>query len=156
MKKIFSISISLFLLACTKAQVKVGASQFDQYRSLLVDKNVGLVVNQTSVFNNTHLVDFLISEKISITKVFAPEHGFRGKADAGEHVNNQTDTKTGLPIISLYGKNKKPSPEQLSGLDIVIFDIQDVGARFYTYISTMHYIMEATAARCNDAEVMMK
>src|SRR5690606_11381643 len=94
---------------------------------------------------NTHLVDTLLSLNIKIQKIFSPEHGFRGDADAGEKVNNQTDTKTGLPIVSLYGNNKKPSKESLSDVDIVIFDIQDVGVRFFTYISTMHYIMEACA-----------
>ena len=92
-----------------------------------------------------HLVDSLISLKIDIKKIFSPEHGFRGEADAGEKINNNIDTKTGIEIISLYGKNKKPTNKQLNGIDILIFDIQDVGARFYTYISTLHFVMEAAA-----------
>lgn len=116
-----------------------------EYLPLLQDKNVALIVNQTSLVGNTHIVDTLLSRGVKIKKVFAPEHGFRGEADAGEHIQNAVDTKTSLPIISLYGKNKKPSAEQLADIDLVIFDIQDVGARFYTYISTMHYAMEACA-----------
>jgi len=104
-----------------------------------------VVGNQTSVVDDTHLVDTLIGTGINVVRVFSPEHGFRGDADAGEHVGNQKDEKTGLPIISLYGKNKKPRADQLKGLDIVVFDIQDVGVRFYTYISTLHYVMEACA-----------
>lgn len=130
----------------------VGANQIDAYLPLLKHKRVGIVANQTSVIFKTedrkaytHLVDSLKSLHVDIKKVFAPEHGFRGKADAGEIVKDGIDTKTGLPIISLYGKNKKPYPEQLADLDIVVFDIQDVGARFYTYISTLHYVMEACA-----------
>ncbi|PVW16564.1 DUF1343 domain-containing protein [Marixanthomonas spongiae] len=125
----------------------VGADRFSAYSGLLKNKSVGVVANQTSrVDNNSkHLVDFLISENITLTKVFAPEHGFRGTADAGEVVKDGVDTKTNLPIISLYGNNKKPTPEQLKGIDVMVFDIQDVGARFYTYISTLHYVMEACA-----------
>lgn len=125
----------------------VGAEQFHLYSGLLKDKNVGVVANQTSYLpkENEHLVDFLISKKVSVKKVFAPEHGFRGTADPGEHVKDGIDSKTGVPLISLYGNNKKPSPEQLKGIDVVVFDIQDVGARFYTYISTLHYVMEACA-----------
>lgn len=129
----------------TDVQIQVGAARLDQYLHLLRQKRVGLVVNQTSVVEQTHLVDRLLAEKIKIQKVFAPEHGFRGKADAGEKVSNSKDVKTGLPIVSLYGKNKKPTATQLNNLDIVVFDIQDVGARFYTYISTLHYVMEACA-----------
>ncbi len=128
----------------------VGAKQIETYQKLLISKNVGVVANQTSIIyedNNRqfHLVDYLIQHYIEVKKVFAPEHGFRGKADAGEIVKDGIDPKTGLPIISLYGKNKKPSPKQLEGIDIMVFDIQDVGARFYTYISTLHYVMEACA-----------
>ncbi|WP_026452742.1 exo-beta-N-acetylmuramidase NamZ family protein [Aequorivita capsosiphonis] len=127
--------------------IMVGAEQFHLYSELLKNKNVGVVANQTSFLEkeNQHLVDFLISKKVSVKKVFAPEHGFRGTADAGEHVKDGVDAKTGVPLISLYGSNKKPSQEQLKGIDVVIFDIQDVGARFYTYISTLHYVMEACA-----------
>ncbi|MCC9136288.1 exo-beta-N-acetylmuramidase NamZ domain-containing protein [Pontibacter silvestris] len=125
--------------------LKTGAERTEMYLKLLQGKRVGMVVNQTSVIGQTHLVDSLLSRGIQIKTIFAPEHGFRGDADAGAHVKDAKDIKTGLPIISLYGKNKKPLPEQLQNLDIVVFDIQDVGARFYTYISTMHYVMEACA-----------
>jgi len=127
--------------------IVVGADQFSLYSELLQNKSVGVVANQTSRVddNSKHLVDFLVEKNIRLKKVFAPEHGFRGKADAGEVVKDGVDTKTNLPIISLYGSNKKPSAAQLQGIDIMIFDIQDVGARFYTYISTLHYVMEACA-----------
>lgn len=123
----------------------MGAEQTANYLPELTNKKVGIVANHTSMVKNTHLVDSLMSLKVNIAKVFSPEHGFRGKADAGEKVNSNLDSKTGLPIVSLYGKNKKPSVDQVSDLDVLIFDIQDVGARFYTYISTMHYVMEACA-----------
>ena len=126
-------------------EIIVGAALVSEYLPLLKDKNVGVVANQTSTVGETHLVDILIEKNISVKKVFTPEHGFRGKADAGELVKDGIDPKTGLPIISLYGKNKKPSKQHLEGLDILIFDIQDVGARFYTYISSLHYVMEACA-----------
>ncbi|TGE85474.1 DUF1343 domain-containing protein [Pseudoalteromonas sp. KS88] len=128
-----------------KNAISVGAQQFALYLPQLKDKQVGLVVNQTSVVGRTHLVDSLLAKNVSITKIFAPEHGFRGDYDAGAHVKNTVDSKTGIPLISIYGKNKKPSAAQLSGLDVIIFDIQDVGVRFYTYISSMHYMMEAAA-----------
>ena len=128
-----------------KTDIKVGAEDFQSYLTLLKDKQVGIVGNQTTAINGVHLVDTLLSLDVNIVKVFAPEHGFRGSADAGEKVKDDKDVKTGLPIISLYGKNKKPKAELISDLDIIIFDIQDVGARFYTYISTMHYVMEAAA-----------
>jgi uncharacterized protein YbbC (DUF1343 family) len=123
----------------------VGAAQFAHYLPQLKNKRVGLVVNQTSVVGQTHLVDSLLAKNINITKIFAPEHGFRGDHDAGAHVKNAVDSKTGIPLISIYGKNKKPSIEALSNVDVIIFDIQDVGVRFYTYISSMHYMMEAAA-----------
>lgn len=107
--------------------------------------DIAVVANQTSIVGNTHLVDTLLSEGVHITKIFCPEHGFRGTAEAGAKVDNSTDPKTGIPIISLYGKNKKPTPEQMKDIDVVIFDLQDVGCRFYTYISTLHYVMEACA-----------
>jgi uncharacterized protein YbbC (DUF1343 family) len=125
---------------------KTGADNSENYLPLLKDKKVGVVSNQTGILSNKmHLVDFLVSNAIQVQKIFAPEHGFRGTADAGELIIDGKDTKTGLPIISLYGANKKPTPEQLEGIEILIFDIQDVGARFYTYISSLHYIMEACA-----------
>ena len=132
------------------ATVIVGANQTENYLPLLKGKRIGIVANQTSVIfkNNkkfTHLVDSLHTLKVTIKAVFAPEHGFRGTADAGEAIKDGIDTKTGIPIVSLYGDNKKPKPEQLKNIDILIFDIQDVGARFYTYISTLHYVMEACA-----------
>ena len=127
-------------------EIKTGAENVGAYLTLLQDKKIGVVTNQTGILSNkTHLVDFLIDKKINITKIFAPEHGFRGTADAGELIKDGKDTKTGLPIISLYGDNKKPKPEQLAGIDILVFDLQDVGARFYTYISSLHYVMEACA-----------
>ncbi len=122
-----------------------GASRLELYLSDLQNKNVGIVANQTSIFNGTHLIDTLLSEGITIKKIFTPEHGFRGTADEGAVINNGIDEKTQLPIISLYGNNKKPSQEQLKDIDIIVFDLQDVGVRFYTYISTMTYVMEAAA-----------
>ena len=132
-------------LSCTKAQIKLGAHQTTNYFPLLSQKNIAVVANQTSMIDNVHLVDSLLGANINVLKVFSPEHGFRGKADAGTYIENEIDKLSGLPIVSLYGKNKKPSFEQLQNLDIIVFDIQDVGARFYTYISTLHYVMEAAA-----------
>ncbi len=147
----------------TDLKVKTGADRTDLYLSKLKGKNIAIVANQTSVLNvlqraevspnvmgsklmNHHLVDYLHNYNgINVKKVFAPEHGFRGKEDAGAHVNDGVDTKTGLPILSLHGKSKKPSAEQLKDIDVVVFDIQDVGTRFYTYISSLHYVMEACA-----------
>ena len=130
-------------------EIQVGAQQTTLYLNLLKQKKIAVIANQTSVIFSksgyTHLVDSLLKLNIDVVKVFSPEHGFRGMADASEEVANGIDIKTGLPIISLYGKNKKPTKEQLKGIDAVVFDIQDVGVRFYTYISTMHYVMEACA-----------
>ncbi|SHJ09471.1 Uncharacterized conserved protein YbbC, DUF1343 family [Mesonia phycicola] len=128
----------------------MGANQTNTYLPLLKDKNIGIVGNQTSVIfkangSYTHLVDSLLSRNIKIEKVFSPEHGFRGKADAGEKVKDGIDSKTGIELVSLYGNNKKPTNAQLQGIDFMVFDIQDVGVRFYTYISTLHYVMEACA-----------
>ncbi len=125
--------------------IKTGSERTELYYPWLKGKNIAIVANHTSTIKKVHLVDSLQHAGFAIKKVFCPEHGFRGKADAGEVVGNYTDEKTKLPVISLYGKNKKPSAEDLSNVDVVIFDIQDVGARFYTYISTMHYVMEACA-----------
>jgi uncharacterized protein YbbC (DUF1343 family) len=130
----------------SNSNIKTGADNVEKYLPLLKDKKVGIVTNQTGILSNKmHLVDFLLEQQIAIQTIFAPEHGFRGTADAGEHVVDQKDIKTGLSIISLYGDNRKPLPEQLKGIDVMIFDLQDVGARFYTYISTLHYVMEACA-----------
>lgn len=140
--------------------IVVGANRTEEYLQILQGKRVGVVANQTSVIfkeittttkkslndvSYTHLIDSLLSLNIDVKKVFAPEHGFRGTADAGEIVKDGKDTKTDLPILSLHGKHKKPTNTQLKDLDILIFDIQDVGVRFYTYISTLHYVMEACA-----------
>lgn len=130
----------------SEKNIILGADNASKYLPLLKSKKVGVVTNQTGILSNgQHLVDFLLEQKVQVTKIFAPEHGFRGTADAGELIKDGKDSKTGLPIISLYGNNKKPKPEQLEGIDVMIFDIQDVGARFYTYISTLHYVMEACA-----------
>jgi len=144
---ILVISICFTLSSCAQnsTEIKVAAAQTELYLDLIIGKNVAVVANQTSTINTTHLVDSLLSLNIAIKKVFAPEHGFRGRADAGAHVEDGVDAKTGLPILSLHGKSKKPSTAQLKGIDIIIFDIQDVGARFYTYISSLHYVMEAAA-----------
>ncbi|TDS16624.1 uncharacterized protein YbbC (DUF1343 family) [Maribacter caenipelagi] len=132
-------------------KIVVAANRTEAYVPLLKGKKIAVVTNQTSVIFNsgghTHLVDSLLSLDVDIKHVFAPEHGFRGNFDAGEHVNNSKDIKTGLDLISLHGKNRKPSQEQLEGLDLVLFDIQDVGVRFYTYISTMQLVMEACAEK---------
>ena len=145
-----------------KAPLTVAANQLELYLPLLKNKRVGIVANQTSVIfkngsglglnvgliknDNTHLVDSLIKRDVSVVKVFAPEHGYRGRADAGEYVKGGVDLKTGLPIVSLYGENRKPNPNVLENLDVVVFDIQDVGTRFYTFVSTLHYMMEGCAA----------
>lgn len=123
--------------------IKVGAERLEMYLSKLANKKVAICANQTSFINKTHIVDSLISLNVNVVKVFSPEHGFRGEVEAGKTVNTAKDAKTNLPIVSLYGKNKKPTADDMKGIDVVIFDIQDVGARFYTYISTMHYMMEA-------------
>ncbi|MFK7049435.1 exo-beta-N-acetylmuramidase NamZ domain-containing protein [Flavobacterium columnare] len=139
--------INKLLNAETKNRsILTGADNFSIYLPLLKDKKVGIVTNQTGILSSkVHLVDFLTENKINLQKIYAPEHGFRGTADAGELIKDGKDAKTGLPIISLYGSNKKPKPEQLTNIDIMIFDLQDVGARFYTYISSLHYVMEACA-----------
>ncbi len=130
-------------------ELKLGAERTDYFLPFLEGKKVGLIGNQTSIIpteaGNVHLVDTLLSLGVDLRKVFAPEHGFRGTADAGEAVEDGKDPRTGLPVISLYGNNKKPTAQQLAGLDVLVFDLQDVGARFYTYISTLHYVMEAAA-----------
>jgi uncharacterized protein YbbC (DUF1343 family) len=129
----------------TQAQVMVGAERIPNYIDLIKNKRVALVVNQTSMVGESHLVDTLLALGVKISVIFAPEHGFRGDHDAGKKIDNARDEKTGLSILSLYGKTKKPNAQDLKNTDLVIFDIQDVGVRFYTYISTMHYVMEACA-----------
>lgn len=126
-------------------RLQVGAANYDAYIPALKGKRVGLVVNQTSEINGQHLVDLLLDRGVKVSKIFAPEHGFRGDHDAGAHVKSTVDAKTGIDVVSIYGSNKKPTPEVLADLDVIIFDIQDVGVRFYTYISSMHYMMEAAA-----------
>lgn len=155
-----SFLILLFLFATffsahAGGKVVTGAEHIEQYLPLLQGKRVGMVVNHTSIVGTeqTHLLDTLLKLNVQIVKVFAPEHGFRGNADAGETVKDGKDSRTGTPIVSLYGNNKKPTAAQLKDVDIVLFDIQDVGARFYTYISTMYYVMEACAE--NKKEVIV-
>lgn len=149
--RLFPVFIFLCLLAPGLAAqpLQTGADQTALYVPTLKGKRVGMIVNHTSVIRRpggyTHVVDSLQALGVTIKTIFAPEHGFRGQASAGEKVDNSRDTKTGISIVSLYGKNYKPSPAQLDSLDVLVFDIQDVGARFYTYISTMHYAMEAAA-----------
>ncbi|MDC0231233.1 DUF1343 domain-containing protein [Aureispira] len=121
------------------------ANQIHEYQKLIDGKRLGLVINQTSIVGPVHLVDTLWKLNCKINKIFAPEHGFRGKADAGATIKDGLDVKTGVPIVSLYGKNKKPNSEQLKDIDLMIFDVQDVGVRFYTYTSTMTYVMQACA-----------
>jgi uncharacterized protein YbbC (DUF1343 family) len=154
MKKNLLLITAFFLIQIVSGQnrsIQVGAEQTEAYFSILKNKRLALVVNQTSTIGTTHLIDSLVSAGFQIKKILAPEHGFRGTADAGAHIQSNVDLKTQIPIISLYGKNKKPSAEQLKDIDLVIFDIQDVGVRFYTYISTMHYVMEA----CAENDVML-
>lgn len=134
--------------------VFMGADRMNEIKKIIKNKRVGLIANQTSLMlDGTHLLDALIAEDIHVVKIFAPEHGFRGKEEAGAMVNNSKDSKTGLTIVSIYGNNTKPTRSQLAGIDLIIFDMQDVGARFYTYISTMHYAMEACAE--NKVEFMV-
>ena len=143
-RKIATLFVALSaLLSFSAAALTIGAARPELYLQDLKDKKVALVVNQTSVIDDIHLVDYLLSQNISVTKVMAPEHGFRGDAGAGETIADGVDTRTGLPVLSLYGKTKKPSAEMLADSDVIIFDIQDVGARFYTYISTLHLVLEA-------------
>jgi uncharacterized protein YbbC (DUF1343 family) len=144
----------LSLLATDVQRLRVGADELPQVLSLIRNKRVAMVINQTSrMSNGTFLADTLLACHADIRRIFAPEHGFRGDADAGEKIKDGKDVKTGVEVISLYGKNYKPLPEQVADVDAVIFDVQDVGARFYTYISTMHYVMEACAE--NGVEVIV-
>lgn len=122
-----------------------GAENTQEYLPLLQGKSVGFVGNQSSLVGNQHLIDFLVANNIKIQRIFSPEHGFRGIADAGEKIRNSKDVKTGISIVSLYGKHFKPGKEEVQDIDVMVFDIQDVGVRFYTYISTLHYVMEICA-----------
>ena len=155
---VFYLTLLLALFTCTATEndnnssttlthekIIVGAEQLSYYLSMLTGKSVGLVVNQTSQVANKHLVDLLIANHVNVQAIFAPEHGFRGDHDAGEKFSSSIDEKTGIPLISIYGKNRKPSAEVMANLDVIIFDIQEVGVRFYTYISSLHYMMEAAA-----------
>ncbi len=169
---LISSIIFLFFSSCSQTQDKTllsntsddqineqfniipGADRLSFYLPLLKGKTVGLVVNQTSLVGSKHLLDVLMEEGIEVAKLFAPEHGIRGAADAGEKINDSIDEKSGLQIVSLYGKNKKPSAAQLKGLDVIVFDIQDVGVRFYTYISTLHYVLEASAENNVDVVIL--
>ena len=144
-KQIICIGLLLLTFSVNAQKLVLGAERTNIYLPLLKNKKIAIVGNQTSMIANTHLVDSLLSLKVNVVKVFSPEHGFRGKADAGAIIEDETDDKTGLPIISFYRKNKKPTAEQLKGIEFLLFDIQDVGARFYSYISTLHYVMEAAA-----------
>lgn len=149
MPRIFLVLVLWFSASGCKAlqdnKIIVGAERTSLYLQQLKDKKVGLVVNNTSIAGGEHLVDFLLEQNVEIAKIFAPEHGFRGDVSAGGEVADGLDKNTGLPVFSLYGQTKKPTPEHLDGLDVIVFDIQDVGCRFYTYISTLHYVIEACA-----------
>ena len=152
-QKLIKHSIYILLIALAtgnsiyaqQEKLLVGADQTDQYLPLISHGKVGVVANHSSIIGKTHLVDSLLTLKIKVKKIFCPEHGFRGDGDAGEFIRNYADKKTGLPVISLYGSHKKPTAKDLKGIDVMIFDMQDVGVRCYTYISTMHYVMEACA-----------
>jgi len=135
----------MLLSVLSAGKIIPAAERAKLYLPLLKEKRIALVVNHSSLVGKSHLLDHLLKHDIKVQIIFAPEHGFRGKADAGAHIKNSKDRQTGLPIISLYGKHKKPTKEDLKGIDLILFDIQDVGVRFYTYLSTLHYIMEAGA-----------
>ena len=141
--------VGFFTVFKGQSQVRTGADQISTYASFLQNKKVGVVAHSASIIQtprgNIHLIDSLQALRIDVQRIFAPEHGFRGNADAGEKIKDGVDSKTNLPVISLYGKERKPSPESLKNIDVVLFDLQDVGVRFYTYLSTLHYVMEACA-----------
>lgn len=148
MRKIFIllvICLGISFSGNAQPTVQTGADRLESFLWLLDGKRVAVCGNQTSMVGGVHLVDTLLRRNVNVVKIFCPEHGFRGNAEAGAHIASGNDPKTGLPIISLYGKNKKPLPEQLKDVDVIVFDLQDVGCRFYTYISTLHYVMEAVA-----------
>jgi len=135
--------IMLILRLSVNAQIVTGAQQMDRYLPLLKGRSVAIFANPTSVVGSTHLVDTLLKKGIHVVKIFSPEHGFRGEADAGAKVGNQVDPKTGVPIISLYGSKTKPTADDLAGVDVMLYDIQDVGVRYYTYIGSLQRYMEA-------------
>jgi uncharacterized protein YbbC (DUF1343 family) len=140
-----SLAINLCTAQNNKNVFTNADESYEDYLPLLQHKNIAILSNNTAMLGNKHLLDVLLENKIQVSKIFSPEHGFRGTEDAGDDVSNQIDKKSGLPIISLYGNKKKPSKEDLAGIDILLFDIQDVGVRFFTYISTLSYAMEACA-----------
>ncbi len=142
------------LKVLTEADVVTGAQQFDQYLPKLKGKKAAIVTNISGMVGNKSIVDTLLKLKVSIKKIFGPEHGFRGTSDAGEKVKSNIDKKTGIPVISLYGSHKKPTPEDLKGIDVVVYDIQDVGVRFYTFISTLTYVMQACAEQNKELIVL--
>ena len=154
MKYLVILLLISFSGICGAANIQNGADQIETLISLINNKRIALVANQTSLVGSTHLLDTLCSLGQRPVALFAPEHGFRGKADAGETVKDGKDVKTGTPIISLYGKNKKPSATALADIDMIVFDIQDVGARFYTYISTLYYVMQACAENGKELVVL--
>ena len=137
--------IASFSLDAISVNMRVGAERLPVYRELLSEKRIGIVANQSSRVGSSHTVNFLRNNGVSVLKIFTPEHGFEGDADAGEAVGDYVDRESGLPVISLYGRHKKPQPEDLRDVEVLLFDIQDVGVRFYTYLSTLHYVMEACA-----------
>ena len=149
-KNLLSLIFLSLLLAITDGShaqgvLKTGADQTDKYLPLLQGKRVGVVANPTTIIGKKHLVDSLLLRGVNIVKAFGPEHGFRGNASAGIKVGDETDEATGIKIVSLYGKKRKPAPEDLADVDLMIFDIQDVGCRFYTYINVLRDVMEACA-----------
>jgi uncharacterized protein YbbC (DUF1343 family) len=151
MKSILPLLFMLTMFAASSCEVMKtpvpGAGMFDLYGKLTEGKSVAVVANQTSMIDNTHLVDTLVKTGVDLKVIFAPEHGFRDLSGAGENIQDGKDPVSGVPIISLYGSQNKPTPENLEGVDVVIFDIQDVGVRYYSYLSTLHYVMEACAGR---------
>ena len=157
MKRFIPVFLVIAILAISCKSIDdspvPGAGQLSRYQSMIEDKSVAVVANQTSMAGEVHLIDFLLNNGVEIKKIFAPEHGFRNLADAGEEIKDGKDVQTGLPVVSLYGSHRKATPEDLSGIDVVIFDIQDVGVRFYTYLGTLHYLMEACAE--NNVEVLI-
>ena len=152
-KIVYLFFLIVFVSCKNEPKLISGAEQTNMYIKKISNKNVAIVANQSSRIGQTHLVDSLTKLNINITKIFSPEHGFKGDKDAGKYISNKYEAKTGIPIISLYGKNKKPSKDDMQNIDILVFDLQDVGVRFYTYLSTLHYVLEACAE--NDIQVLV-